>query len=212
MTLCYNHCHLWKTVSVICEQNRVNLAILNGYRENNVMMMMCCLPAELIDQRGVTGRPRDGPEKSELGTIIESLWGKARIWWTKRPPIWLHPSLHLLSICSEFCYWLFVKILLKRMLHGQTQRGHFSLKLQTNWDQIRGTWDGSIRNQLVHMLWWCHWQAIGEQTSFRLRSQETWASTATLRIFTETIVYHIACVYKLRSDLTKASLDLPKFN
>lgn len=42
-------------------------------------MMMCGLPAELIDQRGVTGRPRDRPEKSELGTIIESLWGKARI-------------------------------------------------------------------------------------------------------------------------------------
>ncbi len=42
--------------------------------------------AEFIDQRGVTGRPRDGPEKPELGTIIESLWGKARIWWTKRPP------------------------------------------------------------------------------------------------------------------------------
>lgn len=48
--------------------------------------MMCGLPAELIDQRGVTGRPRDRPEKSELGTIIESLWGKARIWWTKHPP------------------------------------------------------------------------------------------------------------------------------
>lgn len=66
-------------MSVIREQNRGNLAILNGFRENNVMMMMCGLPAELTDQRGVTGRPRDGPEKSELGTIIESLWGKARI-------------------------------------------------------------------------------------------------------------------------------------
>lgn len=65
-------------MSVIREQNIGNLAILNGHRENNVMMM-CGLPAELIDQRGVTGRPRDRPEKSELGTIIESLWGKARI-------------------------------------------------------------------------------------------------------------------------------------
>jgi len=136
--------------------------------------------------------------------------GKGKNMMDKASTLWLHPSLHLLSICSEFCYWLSMKILLKRMLHGQTQRGHFSLQLQTNWDQIRGTWDGSSRNQLVHTLWWCHWQAIGEQTSFRLRWQETWASTATLHIFTETIVYYPACVYKLRSDRTKASLWLTK--
>lgn len=72
----------WKNeVSVLREQDGGNQTIQNGQKESNVMMMMMMMwafPADLIDQKGVTGRLRDGPEKSELGTIIESLWGKAK--------------------------------------------------------------------------------------------------------------------------------------
>lgn len=57
-----------------------------GTGTKKYVMMMCCVPAQLIDQRGVTGRQRDVPEKSELGAIIESLWGKASIRWTKHSP------------------------------------------------------------------------------------------------------------------------------
>lgn len=194
----------WKNkLSVIREQDGGNLAILNGHRKNNVVMMCGVYWSE-----GCDWKAERRAWETRAGHYNWIPMGKNMM--DKASTLWLHPFLHLISICSELHYWLSMKILLKRLLYGQTQWGHFSLQLQTNWDQIRGTWDGSSRNQLAHMLWWCHWQAIGEQTSFRLRSQETWDSTAAHCIFTESVVYHSACRYKLGAEFTKDMLWLTK--
>lgn len=110
-----------------------------GTKKN--VMMMCSVPAELIDQRGVTGRQRDVPEKSELGAIIESLWGKASIRWTKYPLSDYVPFCISLTFLFLRC-WFSAKFSLGGTPRGQTPRGRFLPKLQTNWAQIRGLYVG----------------------------------------------------------------------
>ncbi len=86
----------WKNkVSVIREQDRGNLAILNGHRKNNVVMM-----CRVYWSEGCDWKAERRAWETRAGHYNWIPMGEGKNMMDKASTLWLHPSLHLLSICS----------------------------------------------------------------------------------------------------------------